>query len=190
MLVPLTSDCCQGRLCSNNSYDVVLLQELWMRPDHQTIKSHLPDGYQMSGLWKCYWGISNDELLFLTRCGRLGSCGLWWQSRPDLLLRPGRRDQVACQVKCLWLCTALYVIRSLQGSSNLPPFLSMAASGALMGNFGQEKELGGWDSSPQPTCQWTYWWAPSVPRTPTPTTDRSRRRSSEKLSGLQTRTLY
>jgi len=37
-----------GQYLSNNSYDVVLLQELWMRPDHQTIKSHLPDGYQMS----------------------------------------------------------------------------------------------------------------------------------------------
>ena len=28
---------------------MVLLQELWMRPDHETIRSHLPAGYWMSG---------------------------------------------------------------------------------------------------------------------------------------------
>ena len=35
-------------LFSTQSYDVVLLQELWMRPDHETIRSHLPAGYWMS----------------------------------------------------------------------------------------------------------------------------------------------
>ena len=35
-------------LFSTTSYDVVLLQELWMRPDHETIRSLLPAGYWMS----------------------------------------------------------------------------------------------------------------------------------------------
>jgi len=37
-----------GEYLSNASYDVVILQELWMRPDHETIRSLLPPGLTMS----------------------------------------------------------------------------------------------------------------------------------------------
>jgi len=37
-----------GRKINESEYDVYLLEELWMRPDHATIKSHIPDGYHMT----------------------------------------------------------------------------------------------------------------------------------------------
>jgi hypothetical protein len=33
-----------GKLISLGEYDVYLLVALWMRPDHQTIKSFVPEG--------------------------------------------------------------------------------------------------------------------------------------------------
>lgn len=37
-----------GRLIQKKEYDIYLLEELWMRPDHATIQSYLPEGYQMT----------------------------------------------------------------------------------------------------------------------------------------------
>lgn len=37
-----------GKLIQKQEFDVYLLEELWMRPDHATIKSFVPEGYQMT----------------------------------------------------------------------------------------------------------------------------------------------
>ena len=37
-----------GELIQKQEYDIYLLEELWMRPDHAHIKSLLPSGYQMT----------------------------------------------------------------------------------------------------------------------------------------------
>ena len=37
-----------GELIQKQEYDIYLLEELWMRPDHAHIKSLLPPGYQMT----------------------------------------------------------------------------------------------------------------------------------------------
>lgn len=37
-----------GRLIAKQEYDVYLLEELWMRPDHTVIKSLIPEGYHMT----------------------------------------------------------------------------------------------------------------------------------------------
>ncbi|XP_023327042.1 uncharacterized protein LOC111700390 [Eurytemora carolleeae] len=37
-----------GQMVSNMEYDIYLFQELWMRPDHDTIAKHLPKGYYMT----------------------------------------------------------------------------------------------------------------------------------------------
>jgi len=37
-----------GKFIQKKEYDVYLLAELWMRPDHETIRSLLPKGYHMS----------------------------------------------------------------------------------------------------------------------------------------------
>jgi len=37
-----------GRLLSQSEYDIVMLEELWMRPDHETIKKSLGPEYQMT----------------------------------------------------------------------------------------------------------------------------------------------
>lgn len=37
-----------GRLIAKEEYDVYLLSELWMRPDHKVIKSLVPQGYHMT----------------------------------------------------------------------------------------------------------------------------------------------
>ena len=43
----------------NNAYDIVLLQELWRKDDHQTVYSNLPSGYYMTtfsqlNVWYCH----------------------------------------------------------------------------------------------------------------------------------------
>ena len=55
----------KAALFSTQSYDVVLLQELWMRPDHETIRSRLPAGYWMSG--EVREGTAGDWLFHLQR---------------------------------------------------------------------------------------------------------------------------
>ena len=37
-----------GHLLADGDYDLVLLEELWMRPDHETIKSKLGPGLHMT----------------------------------------------------------------------------------------------------------------------------------------------
>lgn len=37
-----------GRFIAKMDFDLYLLEELWMRPDHDTIKKHLPDGYHIT----------------------------------------------------------------------------------------------------------------------------------------------
>ena len=37
-----------GKFIQKQEYDVYLLAELWMRPDHETIRQHVPEGYYMT----------------------------------------------------------------------------------------------------------------------------------------------
>ena len=37
-----------GKFIKKKEYEVYLLTELWMRPDHETIRRLLPEGYHMS----------------------------------------------------------------------------------------------------------------------------------------------
>jgi len=37
-----------GRFIAKKDFDIYLLEELWMRPDHDTIKMHLPDDFHMT----------------------------------------------------------------------------------------------------------------------------------------------
>lgn len=37
-----------GQMLAKKEYDIYLFEELWLRPDHNTILQHLPDGYHMT----------------------------------------------------------------------------------------------------------------------------------------------
>ena len=37
-----------GRLIQDQEYDVYLMEELWMKPDHATIQKMLPEGFHMT----------------------------------------------------------------------------------------------------------------------------------------------
>jgi len=44
-----------GRYLARGEYDVILLEELWMRPDHETIRSLLPSSYTMTNYSDLAW---------------------------------------------------------------------------------------------------------------------------------------
>ena len=50
----------------NNAYDIVLLQELWGRDDHEKIYSNLPSGYNMTTFLQLNEGALS---FYYTYCG-------------------------------------------------------------------------------------------------------------------------
>ena len=69
-----------GELIQKQEYDIYLLEELWMRPDHAHIKRLLPPGYHMTEVMD----LNNPHQVRLTRIN-LHLIYLSFQSKTNLI---------------------------------------------------------------------------------------------------------
>ena len=195
----------KAALFSTQSYDVVLLQELWMRPDHETIRSRLPAGYWMSG--EVREGTAGDWLFHLQRLetwlpqisvtaefsphsAPASPSSQTFPSSKIAFSRLSRLFQINADAVPYWSECYQWFIFVITGTSPSPPSLSTAISGVVTESTGLGRELAELDWSQRSTLLWTFFSALSVLRTPILTTDRFRLQSSERLSEIQMQILY
>ena len=200
-------------LFSTQSYDVVLLQELWMRPDHETIRSHLPAGYWMSSevreVTAGHWLFSLQRLE--TWLPQTSVTAEWLlpsaPASPSSPTFPSGRillSSLFCQGSIVWSSSNLghrprnqnidlfSILKLMLCSETSPSPLSpsTAVSGIMTESSGLGKVSGGSDWSQRSTLLWRFSSALFALKIPTLTTDKSRPQSSERLSETLMQILY
>ena len=182
-------------LFSTQSYDVVLLQELWMRPDHETIRSHLPAGYWMSSevreVTAGHWLFSLQRLE--TWLPQTSVTAEWLlpsaPASPSSPTFPSGRILLSSRNQNIDLFSILKLMLCSETSPS-PLSLSTAVSGIMTGSSGLGKVSGGSDWSQRSTLLWRFSSALFALKIPTLTTDKSRPQSSERLSETLMQILY